>query len=103
MIHGVTAPPVALSPLGFVVVRGGGANGGWNALVEMAQELAGSACVFVTADGAGPARVAKVGAVENLVALKLIDAVFSEPVTVNFSSTPDPPAALSNRSLASSG
>ena len=49
--------------LGFVVVRGGGTDGGWNVLVDLAYKLAEGACVFVTADGAGPAHVAKLGAV----------------------------------------
>jgi lysophospholipid acyltransferase (LPLAT)-like uncharacterized protein len=49
--------------LGFGVVRGGGSNGGWNSLVDLAHKLAEGACIFVTADGGGPARVAKIGAV----------------------------------------
>jgi lysophospholipid acyltransferase (LPLAT)-like uncharacterized protein len=49
--------------LGLAVVRGGGTESGWNVLVELAQELAQGACVIVTADGGGPARIAKVGAV----------------------------------------
>ena len=49
--------------LGFAVVRGGGTESGWHALVELAQELSQGACVFLTADGGGPAQMAKVGAV----------------------------------------
>jgi lysophospholipid acyltransferase (LPLAT)-like uncharacterized protein len=49
--------------LGFAVVRGSGTSGGWNALGELSHELAEGSCVFITADGGGPARVAKVGAV----------------------------------------
>lgn len=49
--------------LGFGVVRGGGTDRGWQALVELARELSQGACVFLTADGGGPPQVAKVGAV----------------------------------------
>lgn len=49
--------------LGLRVVRGGGEEGGWNALIELAEDLVRGACVIITADGGGPARVAKVGAV----------------------------------------
>ena len=49
--------------LGFTVIRGGGPTGGWNILIDLAQELAAGAYVFVTTDGGGPAHVAKVGAV----------------------------------------
>jgi lysophospholipid acyltransferase (LPLAT)-like uncharacterized protein len=48
---------------GFGVVRGGRAEGGWQALIELSHALATGACVFVTADGGGPARIAKVGAI----------------------------------------
>jgi lysophospholipid acyltransferase (LPLAT)-like uncharacterized protein len=48
--------------LGFAVVRGG-TDGGWKALTNLSYELASGACVFITADGGGPARSAKVGAV----------------------------------------
>lgn len=48
--------------LGFSVVRGG-TNGGWNALSGLAGKLEAGACVFITADGGGPSRVAKVGSV----------------------------------------
>jgi lysophospholipid acyltransferase (LPLAT)-like uncharacterized protein len=49
--------------VGLQVVRTTGDHGGWKALVELAGELARDACVIITADGGGPARVAKVGAV----------------------------------------
>lgn len=49
--------------LGLDVVRVGGEAGGWKALVELSEALAEGACVIITADGGGPARVAKVGAV----------------------------------------
>lgn len=48
--------------LGFVVVRGGSAEGGWEALIELAQKIEQGACAVVTADGGGPARTVKVGA-----------------------------------------
>lgn len=49
--------------LGFKVVRGSDEQGGWSALVELAQILQRKASVIITADGGGPARIAKVGAV----------------------------------------
>ena len=49
--------------VGFGVVRGSSEQGGWKALTELAGHLARGACVFITADGGGPARIAKVGAV----------------------------------------
>ena len=49
--------------LGLEVVRGNDEHGGWTALAELAQLLTRDACVIITADGGGPARVAKVGAV----------------------------------------
>lgn len=49
--------------LGLEVVRGSNEQGGWTALAELAQVLKQDACVVITADGDGPARVAKVGAV----------------------------------------
>ncbi len=49
--------------LGFEVARGGGRDGGWNVLVELAHRLEQGASVFITADGGGPARIAKIGAV----------------------------------------
>jgi len=48
--------------LGFQVVRGSSEAGGWEALESLANALAEGACVFLTADGGGPARVVKVGA-----------------------------------------
>jgi len=49
--------------IGLDVVRGDSEKGGWDALVELAGALADDACVIITADGGGPARIAKVGAV----------------------------------------
>jgi lysophospholipid acyltransferase (LPLAT)-like uncharacterized protein len=49
--------------LGLKVVRGSDEHGGWTALAELAQALTQGACVIITADGGGPARVAKLGAV----------------------------------------
>ncbi|HEU4508868.1 MAG TPA: DUF374 domain-containing protein [Pyrinomonadaceae bacterium] len=49
--------------LGFEVVRTDGKHGGRNELTELAQKLKQGACVIITADGAGPARIAKWGAV----------------------------------------
>ena len=49
--------------IGFQVVRGSSENHGWEALGELAKALQNGACVIITADGGGPARVAKVGAV----------------------------------------
>lgn len=49
--------------LGFEVVRGSEEQHGWAALNELARRLSRDACVIITADGGGPARVAKVGAV----------------------------------------
>ena len=48
---------------GLRVARGDSEEGGWDALVQLSHELADGACVILTADGGGPARVAKVGAV----------------------------------------
>ena len=48
--------------VGFGVVRGDSERGGWEALYQLAQELLNGACVILTADGGGPARIAKVGA-----------------------------------------
>jgi lysophospholipid acyltransferase (LPLAT)-like uncharacterized protein len=39
------------------------AEGGWAALSKLASEIEQGACAIITADGLGPARVAKVGAV----------------------------------------
>ena len=49
--------------LGLKVVRGSDEHGGWTALAELAEVLTQGACVIIAADGGGPARVAKVGAV----------------------------------------
>lgn len=49
--------------LGFEVVRTDGRHGGWSELIELAEKLKQGACVFITADGGGPARVAKWGGV----------------------------------------
>lgn len=49
--------------VGFRVVRGGSEEHGWDALRRLGLELTSRGCVFITADGGGPARTAKVGAV----------------------------------------
>lgn len=49
--------------IGFHVVRGDSEEGGWDALLQLARELMNGAAVILTADGGGPARQAKVGAV----------------------------------------
>ncbi|HEX5081306.1 MAG TPA: DUF374 domain-containing protein [Blastocatellia bacterium] len=49
--------------LGLRVVRGEGGERGWEALAELAREMARGCCAVITADGRGPSRVAKVGAV----------------------------------------
>lgn len=49
--------------IGLGVVRGDSEEGGWDALLQLADELMHGACVILTADGGGPARIAKVGAV----------------------------------------
>lgn len=49
--------------VGLHVVRGSSDEHGWQALGELAKALQNGACVIITADGGGPARVAKVGAV----------------------------------------
>ena len=49
--------------VGLGVVRGDSEKGGWEALQQLAKELMDGACVILTADGGGPARTAKVGAV----------------------------------------
>lgn len=49
--------------LGLGVVRGDSEKSGWEALQQLANELMNGACVILTADGGGPARIAKVGAV----------------------------------------
>ena len=49
--------------LGLRVVRGESGESGWEALAELAREMASGVCAVITADGGGPAHVAKVGAV----------------------------------------
>lgn len=49
--------------VGLGVVRGDSEEGGWEALIQLTNELANGACAILTADGRGPARIAKVGAV----------------------------------------
>ncbi|MCM3903921.1 MAG: DUF374 domain-containing protein [Pyrinomonadaceae bacterium] len=48
--------------VGLGVVRGDSEEGGWEALLQLTNELANGACAVLTADGRGPARIAKVGA-----------------------------------------
>jgi lysophospholipid acyltransferase (LPLAT)-like uncharacterized protein len=48
--------------LGFTVVRGGGAEHGWEVLIDLARKIEEGKCVVLTADGGGPAHVVKVGA-----------------------------------------
>ncbi|HEY7910672.1 MAG TPA: DUF374 domain-containing protein [Blastocatellia bacterium] len=49
--------------IGLRVVRGSSEEGGWEALAELAREVERGVCALITADGGGPAQVAKVGAV----------------------------------------
>lgn len=49
--------------LGLRVVRGDSEHGGWEALSVLAREVERGMCALITADGGGPAREAKVGAV----------------------------------------
>ncbi len=49
--------------LGLRVVRGESGESGWEALAQLAREMARGVCAVITADGGGPARVAKTGAV----------------------------------------
>ena len=49
--------------VGLGVVRGDSESGGREALQQLVNELSNGACVILTADGGGPARIAKVGAV----------------------------------------
>lgn len=49
--------------IGFHVVRGDSGEGGWDALLQLARELMNGSLVILTADGGGPARQAKVGAI----------------------------------------
>jgi hypothetical protein len=46
--------------LGVEVVRGGGDEGGWEALIQLSSRIDSGKAVLITADGSGPARVAKV-------------------------------------------
>jgi lysophospholipid acyltransferase (LPLAT)-like uncharacterized protein len=49
--------------LGLRVVRDESGESGWETLALLAREMSRSVCAVITADGGGPARVAKVGAV----------------------------------------
>lgn len=49
--------------VGLGVVRGDSEEGGWEALLQMTHEVENGACAILTADGRGPARIAKVGAI----------------------------------------
>lgn len=49
--------------IGLRVVRGDSEEHGWEALHQLSVELSLGGCVFITADGGGPARSAKAGAV----------------------------------------
>jgi lysophospholipid acyltransferase (LPLAT)-like uncharacterized protein len=49
--------------LGFEVVRTSGRRGDWSALAELAEKLKQGAFVIITADGGGPAKIAKTGAI----------------------------------------
>ena len=49
--------------VGFEVVRTDGRRGDWSELVALAERLNEGACAIITADGGGPAKIAKVGAV----------------------------------------
>jgi lysophospholipid acyltransferase (LPLAT)-like uncharacterized protein len=49
--------------LRFDVIRTSGRHGDWSALRELAEKLKQDAFVIITADGSGPARIAKVGAI----------------------------------------
>ena len=48
--------------LGLDVVRGGGAENGWQALAVLAHKIEKGSAVIITVDGGGPAHVVKVGA-----------------------------------------
>jgi lysophospholipid acyltransferase (LPLAT)-like uncharacterized protein len=56
--------------LGLRVVRGESGEGGWEALAQLARDMARGVCAVITADGGGPARVAKVGAAALAVAME---------------------------------
>ncbi len=49
--------------LGFEVVRGDAEHGGWNALIEIANEVRDGAAALISPDGSGPPLVARIGAV----------------------------------------
>ena len=49
--------------LGFEIVRGDSEHGGWNALIEIANEVRDGATALVSPDGSGPPLVARIGAV----------------------------------------
>jgi lysophospholipid acyltransferase (LPLAT)-like uncharacterized protein len=49
--------------LGLEVVRKSGRRGDWSALGELAKKLTQGAFVIITADGDGPAKIAKAGAI----------------------------------------
>jgi lysophospholipid acyltransferase (LPLAT)-like uncharacterized protein len=49
--------------LGFEVVRGDAGHGGWNALIEIANDMDNGAAALIAPDGGGPRFVARVGAV----------------------------------------
>jgi lysophospholipid acyltransferase (LPLAT)-like uncharacterized protein len=49
--------------LGLRVVRGDSQEGGWVALARLSHQIEGGACVLITADGTGPAKLARPGAV----------------------------------------
>jgi lysophospholipid acyltransferase (LPLAT)-like uncharacterized protein len=51
------------SMLGLTVIRGGGDEGGWEALIDLARKIESGASVIITTDGGGPAHVVKVGAI----------------------------------------
>jgi lysophospholipid acyltransferase (LPLAT)-like uncharacterized protein len=48
--------------LGFIVVRVGGAERRWQALIDLARKIEQGACAVITTDGGGPAHTVKVGA-----------------------------------------
>ena len=49
--------------LGFEIVRGDAEHGGWNALIEIANDVHNGAAALISPDGGGPRFVARVGAV----------------------------------------
>jgi lysophospholipid acyltransferase (LPLAT)-like uncharacterized protein len=48
--------------LGLRVVRGESGESGWDALADLAREMVSGCCAVITADGGGPAHIAKTGA-----------------------------------------